>query len=88
MNPGCTVAEIADDLCLTQRTVWGAIGDLRRANMLTVERRGRRHYYTVNMDAAFRAPAINSIKLSTLFGSLIEATNGAAREQTARETAA
>jgi hypothetical protein len=40
------------------------------------------------MDAAFRAPAINSIKLSTLFGSLKEATNGAHEEQAARETAA
>jgi DNA-binding MarR family transcriptional regulator len=69
-HPGCSVAEIADDLCLTQRTVWGAIGALRRANMLTVERKGRRHFYRVNMDAQFRAPAVKDVKLATLFGEL------------------
>lgn len=70
LHPGCSVAEIADDLCLTQRTIWGAIGDLRRADMLDVERRGRRHFYSVNMNAVFRAPAINSVTLGTLFGAL------------------
>lgn len=70
MHPGCTVVEIADELCLTQRTIWGAIGDLRRADMLDVERRGRRHFYSVNMNAVFRAPAINGVKLGTLFGAL------------------
>lgn len=76
LHPGCTVAEIADELCLTQRTIWGAIGDLRRADMLEVERRGRRHFYSVNMDAAFRAPAINSVTLGTLFGALEGNGNG------------
>ena len=79
-HPGCTVVEIADELCLTQRTVWGAIGDLRRANMLEVERRGRRHFYSVNMDAAFLAPAINTVTLGTLFGTLQEHSSNGARE--------
>jgi hypothetical protein len=77
-HPGCSVAEIADDLCLTQRTVWGAIGALRRANMLDVERRGRRHFYRVNLKAPFRAPAVEGVTLGTLFGDLPQfATNGA-----------
>jgi DNA-binding MarR family transcriptional regulator len=70
MNPGCTIPEIADGLCLTQRTIWGAVGDLRRAGMLEIERRGRRHYYSVNMKARFRAPTIDSVTLGTLFGGL------------------
>jgi biotin operon repressor len=69
-HPGCSVAQIADDLCLTQRTVWGAIGALRRANMLQIERRGRKHFYRVNMNAGFRAPGINGVTLGTLFGDL------------------
>ena len=70
IHPGCTITQIADGLCLTQRTIWGAVGDLRRANMLTVERRGRKHHYSVNMEAPFRAPTINTITLGTLFGNL------------------
>jgi hypothetical protein len=78
-HPSCTVAEIADELCLTQRTIWGAIGDLRQADMLEVERRGRRHYYRVNMAASFRAPAIKRVTLGTLFGALAgHRTNGSA----------
>ncbi|HVP04666.1 MAG TPA: winged helix-turn-helix domain-containing protein [Dehalococcoidia bacterium] len=78
IHPGCTVAEIAEGLCLTQRTVWGAIGDLRRAEMLHVERRGRKHHYTINMDARFRAPQVGSVRLGTVFGALAEENaNGA-----------
>ncbi len=79
-HPGCTVEEIADDLCLTPRSVWGAIGSLRRANMLDVERRGRRHFYRVNMDADFRAPYVNGIKLGTLFHRLPQLASGRVTE--------
>jgi hypothetical protein len=70
MKPGCTIAEIADGLCLTQRTIWGVIGDLRRARMLDVEREGRRHRYQVRLEADFRHPTIDRIPLSVLFGHL------------------
>jgi biotin operon repressor len=69
-HPGCTVEDIADQLCLTQRSVWGAIGSLRRAGMLTIDRRGRRHFYSVNMDARFRAPSLDDVKLGTVFADL------------------
>jgi hypothetical protein len=83
-HPGCSVEEIADDLCLTPRSVWGAIGSLRRANMLRVERRGRRHFYSVNMDADFRAPYVSGIKLGALFHRLPQvAGNGSQREAVA-----
>jgi DNA-binding MarR family transcriptional regulator len=63
INPECTIRQIADDMALTQRTVWGLIGDLRRANMLNVRRDGRRHHYTVNLDA---------LTLRTVLGGLVE----------------
>jgi len=69
-HPGCTVEDIAGQLCLTQRSVWGAIGSLRRANMLAIEKRGRRHFYRVNMDARFRAPSLDGVKLGTVFARL------------------
>jgi len=71
VHPECTIREIADDMSLTQRTVWGLIGDLRRAEMLHVRREGRRHHYTVNLDAPFRHPILNDLTLRVVLGGLI-----------------
>jgi len=51
LRPDCTVAEISDSLSLTRRSVWGTLGDLRRAGMINVRKEGRRHYYSVNYGA-------------------------------------
>lgn len=72
VHPDCTIREIADDMSLTQRTVWGLIGDLRRADMLNVRREGRRHHYTVNLDAAFKHPTMDGLSLKTIMGELVE----------------
>jgi hypothetical protein len=79
LHPGCTIVDIADGLCLTQRTIWGIVGDLRRAGMLKVERDGRRHHYSVDLDAKFRHPTIRDLPLRMFFGEL-ESVNGHARE--------
>jgi predicted transcriptional regulator len=78
LNPGCTIAEIAEGLYLTQRTIWGVVGDLRRAGMLDIIREGRRHRYSVKLDATFRHPTIESVPLRTLFGRLPEVGNATA----------
>ena len=80
MNPNCTIAQIAEDLCLTQRTIWGVVGDLRRADMLHVERVGRRHHYRVNLEATFRHPTIPDVPLRTLLGNLPAALAAQERE--------
>ncbi len=72
VNPDCTIREIADDMSLTQRTVWGLIGDLRRADMLTVRREGRRHHYTVNLEATFKHPTLDGITLHTVMAELVQ----------------
>jgi hypothetical protein len=72
VNPACTIADIAEGLCLTHRTIWGVVGDLRRAGMLNITREGRRHRYSVKLDATFRHPTIESVPLRTLFGRLPE----------------
>ena len=76
----CTIRQIADEMALTQRTVWGLIGDLRRAGMLHVRRDGRRHHYTVNLDAPFRHPILTNLTLRLVLGELVEreARNGRA----------
>jgi hypothetical protein len=76
VNPDCTIPQIAEALCLTQRTIWGVVGDLRRAGMLEVRREGRRHHYSVNMNASFRHPTIDGVKLGDLLGGIPANTNG------------
>lgn len=56
VHPGCTIKQIAEEMSLTRRTVWGIIGDLRRKDMIKVRKDGRRHHYTVNLDATFTHP--------------------------------
>lgn len=73
-QPECTIRQISDEMALTQRTVWGLIGDLRRAGMLNVRRDGRRHHYTVNLDAPFRHPILKGLTLKTVLGELVERT--------------
>jgi len=75
LHPGCTVVEMADGLFLTQRTIWGVVGDLRRAGMLNVRREGRRHHYSVNLDATFRHPTIQGVPLRTLLEQIGEVAN-------------
>jgi hypothetical protein len=71
-NPDCTVDQIMDGMSLTRRTVWGIIGDLRRAGMLSIRRNGRNHHYTVNLDAPFRHPVIDGVNLRMVLGRMIE----------------
>ena len=72
VHPDCTIREIADDMSLTQRTVWGLIGDLRRADMLSVRREGRRHHYTVNLEASFKHPTLKNLPLRMIMGELVQ----------------
>lgn len=72
LHRGCTIREIADALALTERTVWGLIGDMRRAGMLNVEREGHRHHYTVNLDAEFHHPTLKSLPLRVILGELVD----------------
>jgi hypothetical protein len=70
-NPDCTVDQIMDGMSLTRRTVWGIIGDLRRAGMLSIRRNGRNHHYTVNLDAPFRHPTIDGVDLRMVLGRMM-----------------
>lgn len=71
VNPECTIKEIAEAMSLTRRTVWGVIGDLRRGGMLHIRKEGRRHHYTVNLDAPFKHPVLNGFSLRLVLGQLV-----------------
>lgn len=67
---GCTVNDLADRLFLTRRTVWGVIGDLRRAGMLEIRKNGRVHHYSVNLDAPFPHPTLEGYTLRPILTDL------------------
>ena len=69
-DPDCTTKEIAEALCVTTRTVWGIIGDLRRADMLRVRKEGRIHHYTVNPNAHLRHPTLRRFTLRAILGDI------------------
>jgi hypothetical protein len=70
-NQDCTINDLTDSLFLTRRTVWGIVGDLRRAGMLHIRKNGRRHHYSVNLDALFRHPVLKGITLRHVLGKLV-----------------
>ncbi len=70
VKPGCTIKDIASAMFLTRRTVWGVIGDLRRAGMLHVRKNGRTHHYSVNLDAPFPHPVLDGITMGRVLGQL------------------
>ncbi len=72
VKPECTIKEIAEEMSLTRRTVWGVVGDLRRAGMLHIRKEGRRHHYTVNLDAPFKHPILNGFSLRLVLGQLAD----------------
>ncbi len=67
-HPNTTRQEIADSMLLTSRTVWRLVSDLRRAKMIHVRREGRRYRFRVNLDADFRHPVLNSMRLRDVLG--------------------
>lgn len=72
VHPDCTIREIADALYLTRRTIWGLIGDLRRAGMIYVRKQGRTNHYTVNLDAPFLHPTLRGYTLRHILGEIVE----------------
>ena len=70
-HPECTIKELASAMSLTRRSVWGLIGDLRRAGMIDVLRRGRRHHYIVNLDAPFPHPTVKGYTLRNVLREIV-----------------
>lgn len=63
--------DLAEAMSLTRRQVQGVIGDLRRAGMLYVQKEGRRHHYTVNLDTPFQHPTLRGYTLRPVLSEFI-----------------
>lgn len=70
--PVCSVQEIAVGLGLTERAVWGIIRTLRRDGMLILDKRQRRHRYSVNLDAPLLHPTISGLTLRPVLEEIAE----------------
>jgi hypothetical protein len=63
-----TARELSDTLCVTLRSTRTILADLRQADMISANRRGRMLHYRVNPDAHFRHPVLREISLGDVFG--------------------
>lgn len=70
--PHCSVEEIAIALSLTERSVWSIVRALRKMDMIRYTRDGRRHRYTINLDAPLLAPTIEGLTLRSVLGNLAD----------------
>ncbi len=80
-NPGATVKRIAEALGLTQRAAWSNVISLKRAGMLDVRTRGRRQFYSVNLDAPFLHPTITGYTLRPFLRKLLGEEAAATRPE-------
>lgn len=77
-NQGCSIDDISNSLFLTRRSIWGTIGDLRRAGMVVVQKQGRKHRYFANFDAQLRHPLFGGRTMRGLLSSVRTSAAGAA----------
>jgi predicted transcriptional regulator len=54
---------MANALDRTERSVWGIIKRLRSQGMVKMRRKGRRHHYSIKLDAPFLHPTLKGLTL-------------------------
>lgn len=75
-HPDCTGSDLADALFVTPRTVWGLIGELKRAGLISIRKEGRRHHYSIREDAPFPDPLFSDATIGQFFPSLQQKRSG------------
>ena len=78
VNPGCNAAQIADAKSLMRRSVSANLSDLKRAGMITTQKLGRRHHFTVDMEASFLHPMLPEFPLGVIPDELASLRDGEA----------
>jgi len=72
--PDSPVQEIANNLDLTERAVWGIVRKLRQSGTIHLRKKGRRHYYAINLDAPLLHPTIRGLTLRPVLGEIAART--------------
>ena len=70
--PDCTAKDIARAIGHTPRQIWGVLHDLKEGGMLKIRRDGRRHHFTINLDAPLLHPTIEGLSLRGLMEGAVE----------------
>jgi hypothetical protein len=70
--PDSTMKGIARAIGHTERQIWSIIRSLRHAGMLRLRRDGRRHHYSIDLDAPLTLANIEGITLRPIMGRLAE----------------
>ena len=65
-QPGCTAADLAAALVVSERTAWAIIGHLKRADLIRVRKDGNHHRYWINGHARFPDPVLSHTTLRPL----------------------
>jgi predicted transcriptional regulator len=71
-HPDCTIKEMTEALFLTRRTIWGLVGDLRKAGMVDVRKSGRRHHYSANPDSQVHHPVFGGRTVREVIEELVQ----------------
>ncbi len=77
-NPDVTLRELSHRLGITERHVFRIVKDLAAADMLLIQRRGRRNVYVVNPEAHLRHPTLAHIPLRCIIQAVVPALEGSA----------
>lgn len=70
--PESTVKDIARAIGHSERQMWSIIQALRRSGVLRVRKNGRRHHYSVDLDAPLLHPTIVGLTLRPVVGPLAQ----------------
>ncbi len=71
LHPDCTVHDLAEALVLTRRRVWALVSDLKRGDLISTRREGRRHHYSINEDAPIPDPILSHLTLGRISQTLL-----------------
>jgi hypothetical protein len=69
-NPDSTLRDLSQRLGLTERRLHSVIKDLSSADMVRVEKAGRRNSYRVNSDADLAHPLFDHLRLGQFLDAL------------------
>jgi DNA-binding transcriptional ArsR family regulator len=64
MHSDATIREISREVGLTERRVMEILRDLKDADLISIERQGRRNIYELKPDAGFMHPQIAHVPVS------------------------
>ncbi len=70
-NPHTTLRELSDRLGITERQVGRIVKDLGDAQILMIQRQGRRNTYTVNPHAHLHHPTLAHISLQPIIRAIV-----------------